>query len=155
MDRFAAHRGGVGLVNILIDGRLKMIEAKRLAKLTRIPLCLPCDRGNIGARHANQAEGLSTEMEIRLIQMPTQDLFNSGFIRKAHSHFLIETTCPDKSRVNHVGMVGRGDDNDPGLVVQSAQLRQQPVHDRVHISVETPAFRLTAAVAVEFVDEKD
>jgi hypothetical protein len=92
-------------------------------------------------------EGLATRVH-------DQDSLSSAYIWRRHGHDPIEATRPQQGRIEHIGTVPGGDDDDPGVVGEAIHFDQDLVEGLLTfvISVSQSGTALTAN-CVNFVDK--
>ena len=116
--------------------------------------------GEIGAgesrRAARDVRGLHVFAERNLAHVHAQDLLAATHVGQRHHDLAVEAARAQQRRIEHVGTVGGGDDDDAFVAFEAVHLDQQLVEGLF-------AFVMTAAEAgaamtadrVDFVDEDD
>ena len=88
--------------------------------------------------------------------MDLEDLFAAQHVGIGHHHLAVETAGPQQRRVQHVGTVGGGDQDDAFIGLEAVHLDQQLVQGLLALVVAAAqAGAAMAADGVDFVDEDD
>ncbi len=88
--------------------------------------------------------------------MHAQDLFAATHVRTRHDHAAVEAAGPQQRRIEHVGTVGGGDQDDAFVGLEAVHLDQQLVQGLLALVVSAAQARATmTADGVDFVDEDD
>ena len=88
--------------------------------------------------------------------MHLQDLLAADHVRIGHDHLAVETAGTQQGRIEHVGTVGRGDQDDAFIGLEAVHLDQQLVQRLFALVVAAAeAGAAMAADRVDFVDEDD
>ena len=91
-----------------------------------------------------------------LLHMDLQDVFAADHVRVGHHHLAVETAGAQQRRIEHVGPVGGGDQDDAFVGLEAVHLDQQLVERLLALVVATAkAGAAMAADRVDFVDEDD
>ena len=88
--------------------------------------------------------------------MDLEDLLPTSDVGQRNDDLAIEATGTKQRRVEHVGTIGRGDDDDPFVALETVHFDQQLIESLFAFVV--PSSKPRAAVAadgVDFVDEND
>ena len=114
----------------------------------------------VGAGEAGRAAGDGLEVDVRrqrhLAHVHLQDLLAAHHVRVRDDHLPVEAARAQQRRVEHVGPVGGGDQDDAFVGLEAVHLDQQLVERLLALVVaaaETGA--AMAADRVDFVDEDD
>src|SRR5438132_1529377 len=108
------------------------------------------------ARLAGDYRKTDTFREFHCLRVHPQNFFASFHIGKIDRDLSIETSRTQQRRIENIGTVGRGDDDDTFLRVEAVHLDQQCIQ-RLLALVVSAANTVTAMTAdsVDFVDEND
>ena len=88
--------------------------------------------------------------------MHHQNLFASTNVGQRHHHLAVKTARSQQRRIEHVGPVGRGNDDHPRTGLESVHFDQQLVERLLALVVATSQARAALATnRVDFVDEHD
>ena len=88
--------------------------------------------------------------------MQAQDLLAAADVGQRHHHLAIEAARPQQRRVQHVGTVGRRDDDDALVPLEAVHLDEQLVQGLLALVVAaTETGAALAADGVDLVDEDD
>ena len=98
-----------------------------------------------------------TSGAIGTLRMCTQqDLLAAADVGQRHDDLAVEAARTQQRRVEHVGTVGRGDDDHAGVALEAVHLDQQLVQRLLALVVAAAQARAAlAADRVDFVDEHD
>ncbi len=114
----------------------------------------------IGAGKAGRAAGDGLEVDIRrqrnLAHVNLEDLLAADHVGIGHDHLAVEAAGPQQRRVEHVGPVGRGDQDDALVRLEAVHLDQKLIERLLALVIA--AAEAGAAVAtdrVDLVDEDD
>ena len=116
--------------------------------------------GEIGAGEAGRAARDDARIDIgrqrHLAQMHAQDLFAAGEVGIGHHDMTVETAGTQQRRIQHVGTVGGGDQDDAFIGFEAVHLDQQLVEGLLALVIAAAqAGAAMAADRVDFVDEDD
>ena len=114
--------------------------------------------GQIGAGIAGGAAGddfqIDRGVQLHVAGVDFQNGFAPAHVGQADHDLAVKTARPQQGRVEHVGAIGGGDDDDAVLGVESVHLDQQGVQSLLAFVVAAaPAVPAAAAHGVNFVDE--
>src|SRR5579864_1841693 len=85
-----------------------------------------------------------------------QDLLAAAHVRQRHHHLSIETAWPQQCRIEHVGAVGGGDDDDPFIALEAVHLDQQLIERLLALVMAAAEARAAMpADGIDLVDEDD
>ena len=145
----------------LVLGVLEITHADRVTIASRRQQRRLVDHiGQIGAGHAGRAAGHHRQIDIirglDLAGVNLENPFAPLDIGSGHHDLAVEATGPQKRRIEHVGTVGGGDQNDAFIRFETVHLDQQLIESLL-------AFVVTAAQtgaamtpdSVDFIDEND
>ena len=92
--------------------------------------------------------------QLHVLGVNLQNAFATAHVRQIHRDLAVKTAGPQQRRIEHVGPVGRGDDDDAFLRVEAVHLDEQRIQ-RLLAFVVAAAETVTAAAThgVNFVDE--
>ena len=94
--------------------------------------------------------------ERHLAHMNSQDLLAADEVGVRDDDLTVEAAGPQQRRVEHVGPVGRGDDDDAFVLLEAVHLDQQLIERLLALVVAAAEARAAmAADRVDFVDEDD
>ncbi len=117
--------------------------------------------GQIGAGEARGADGDHVQIDVRherlALGVHLQNLLAAFEVRRLDGDLAVETSRAQQCRVEHVGTVGRGDNDQVRVVVEAVHLDQQLVQ-RLFALVVAAAHAGAAALAadrVDLIDEDD
>ena len=116
--------------------------------------------GQVGAGKAGRAlrDDLEIDVgaELHVLGVDAQDLFASFHVRLVDQDLPVEPAGTEQGRVEHLGPVGRGHDDDRLARIESVHLRQQLVQRLFALLVRSHrALHAGAPERVELVDEDD
>ena len=116
--------------------------------------------GEIGAgksgRPASNDPGIHVGRQRHLAHVHLEDLLTAQDIRIRHRHLAIETARTQERRVEDVGSVGGGDENDPFCRFETVHLDQQLIQCLFALVVAAPQTGApVAADGIQLVDEDD
>ena len=107
-------------------------------------------------RAARDDLGLDVGGHRHLAHVHEQDLLAAADVGQRHDDLAVEAARAHQRRVEHVGPVGRGDDDDAGVALEAVHLDQQLVQRLLALVVAAAEARAAlAADRVDFVDEHD
>ena len=114
----------------------------------------------VGAGEAGRAARQNLEIDIRcqrhVADMDLEDLLAAVDIRVRHDDLAVETARTQQRRVENVGTVGRGDQDDAFIGLEAVHLDQQLVERLLAFVIAAAQTGATmAADGVDFVDEDD
>ena len=118
------------------------------------------DVGEIGTREAGRAASNDAGVDVRadpdLLDVDVQDLLAADDVRVRHHDLAVEAPGAQERRVEHVGAVGRGDQDDTLVGLEAVHLDQELVQGLLALVVAA-AQTGTAMPAdgVDLVDEHD
>ena len=100
---------------------------------------------------------MSTSVGDRLVpQVYAQDALAAAEIRRIHDDLAVEPARPQQRRIEHVGAVGRGDEDHALVRLESIHLDEQLIQRLLALIVSaTEAGATVAADRVDFIDEDD
>ena len=94
--------------------------------------------------------------ELHVPGVDPQDLFASGYIGKVNDDLAVEAAWAQERRVEHVGTVGRGDDDDVHVGAKAVHFDQDRVERLLTLVVSAAHSRATlAADSIDFIEEDD
>ena len=116
--------------------------------------------GEVGAREAGGAAGQGLDVDVgrqrHVAHVHAQNLFAATDVRVRHHHLTVETARTQQGRVEHVGPVGGGHQDDALVGLEAVHLDQQLVQGLLALVVAAAeAGAAMAADGVDFVDEDD
>ena len=116
--------------------------------------------GQVGAGEAGRAAGDDARLDVgrqgHLAHVHLEDLLAAEDIRVRHHDLAVEAARPQQRRVEHVGPVGRGDQDHALVGLEAVHLHQQLVEGLLALVVAAAQARAAmAADRVDFVDEDD
>ena len=116
--------------------------------------------GQIGTGHAGRTARQNIGLDIRrhrhFAHVHDQNLLTTTDIRQRHDHLTVETAGTHQSRVEHVGTVGRGNHNDPGITFKTVHFNQHLVQGLLALVIATAQTSATLTTnGIQFVDEDD
>ena len=152
-----AARAGLDAVDGLVDGAV-VDELRAGAGAQQRGLVEHV--GQIGAGEARGAHGDHVQVDVRherlALGVHLEDRLAAFQIRCGHADLAVETAWAQQGRVEHVGAVGRGDDDEVGVVVEAVHLDEQLVQRLLALVVAAAhAGAALAADGVDLVDEDD
>ena len=114
----------------------------------------------IGARKAGRAAGQHLEIDIRrqrhLADMDLEHLFAAGDVRIGHHDLAVEAARAQQRRIEHVGTVGGGDQDNAFIGLKAVHLDQQLVERLLAFVIAATQPGATLATdSIDFVDEDD
>ena len=115
----------------------------------------------VGADHAGRRRGERVQVDVRrerdVARVDEQDLLAAVLVRRLNRHAAVEASRPQQRRVEHVGAVRRGEDDDAGRGVEAVHLGQDLVERLLALVVGAAegARAARAADRVDLVDEDD
>lgn len=114
----------------------------------------------VRARETGRAAGEDLEIDIRrhrhLADMDAQDLLAAGDVRVRNDDLAVEAARTQQRGVEHVGTVGRGDDDDALVRLEAVHLHQELVQRLLALVIAAAeAGAAMAADRVDLVDEDD
>ena len=87
--------------------------------------------GQIGPGHPRRPLGQHTQTDVwcqrNLPGMDTQDTLAAADVRQVHYYLAVEPSRTQQCRVEHIGPVGRGEENDSVIRFEPVHLHQQLV----------------------------
>jgi hypothetical protein len=113
-------------------------------------------RAGESRRAARDERGLHIIRQRHAAHMHAQNLLAAAHIRQRHDHLAVEPAGPQQRRIEHIGAIGGGDDNDALIALEAVHLDQQLVQRLLALVVTAAQTR--AAVApdgIDLVDEDD
>ena len=117
--------------------------------------------GQISAGKARRTHGDHTQIDIRherlALGMHLQNSLAAFQIRRFDGYLTVETARAKQCRIKHVGAVGRGDDDQIGVVIEAVHLNEQLVQ-RLLTFVVAAAHTGTATLTtdgIDLIDEDD
>ena len=116
--------------------------------------------GQVGAGEAGRAARGGLQVHVgrqrNFPHMHLQNVFAADHVRVRHHHLAVETAGPQQRRIEHVGPVGGGDQDDAFVRLEAVHLDQQLVERLLALVVAAAeAGAAMAADRVDFVDEDD
>ena len=116
--------------------------------------------GQIGAGEARRAHGDHVQIDVRherlAFGMHLEDGLAAFEVRRLHRHLTVEAAGAQQCRVEHVGAIGRGNDDQVGVAVEAIHLDEQLVQRLLALVVTTAHAGTTlASDGVDLVDEDD
>ena len=116
--------------------------------------------GEVGAREAGRAARDRARVDVgrqrHLLHVHGEDLLAALDVGDRHHHLAVEAARAQQRRIEHVGPVGRGDDDDAFVGLEPVHLDQQLVQRLLALVVRiAEAVAAMAADRVDLVDEDD
>ena len=116
--------------------------------------------GEVGAGEAGRAARDGLQVDVRrqrhLADVDLQDLLAADHVRVRHDDLTVEAARTQQRRIEHVGTVGGGDQDDAFVGLEAVHLDQQLVERLLALVVAAAeAGAAMAADRVDFVDEDD
>ena len=155
------HRAALGAHHDLVLGALELVHRHGATVGARGEQRRLVDEvGEIGAGEARRAARDDLRLHVlgqrQLAHVHLEDLLAAAHVRQRHDDLAVEAARAQQRRVEHVGAVGRGDDDDAFVALEAVHLDQQLVQ-RLLALVVTAAEAGAAMTAdrVDFVDEDD
>ena len=116
--------------------------------------------GEIGAGEPGRAAGddlyVDVGSERHVAHVHPQDLLASADVGIGHHHLTVEAARAQQGRIEHVGPVGGGDEDDALVGLEAVHLDQQLIEGLLALVVTSAeAGAAVAADGVDFVDEDD
>ena len=116
--------------------------------------------GEVGAGEARRAAGDDARIDVgrqrHLLHVHAEDLLAAVDVGARHHDLAVEAARAQQRRVEHVGTVGRGDDDDAFIGLEPVHLDQQLVERLLALVIAVAeAGAAMAADGVDFVDEDD
>ena len=113
-------------------------------------------RAGISRRAAGYDREIDAFSEFHFLGVHAQNFFAALHVGKIDRDLAIETARAQQSRIEHVGAVRRGDDDDAFLRVEAVHLDEQGIQRLLALIVSAAdAVAAMAADGVDFVDEND
>ena len=140
---------------------LEVVHQHRLAVLTRgTESGLVHHVGQVGAGEARCSAGQHAEIDVvadgNLASVNAQDLFAATHVGQRNHHAAVEAAGAQQRRIEHVGTVGGGDQDDAVVGLEAVHLDQQLVEGLLALVVSAAeACATVTADSVDFVDEDD
>ena len=153
------HRAALGTHKDFVFGALELLHADQTQIGTGSKQSRFVDQvSEIRTREARRATGNKARLDViaqrQLAHVHAQYLFAAAHIRQRHDHLTVETAGAQQGRIEHIGAVGGGDDDDALVALEAVHLDQQLVESLLTLVVT--AAQTSAAMAtdcVDFVDE--
>ena len=155
------HGAALGAHHDLVLGALELLHGHRaLVAARREQRRLVHQVGQIGARESRGAarddRGLDVVAERHLAHVHFEDLLAAAHIGQRHDHLAVEAARTQQRRIEHVGPVGGGDDDDALVALEAVHLDQQLVQGLLALVVAAAQARAAMpADGIDFVDEYD
>ena len=116
--------------------------------------------GEIGAGEAGRAAGDDAQIDVgrerHFPHMHLQDLLAADDVGPRHHHLAVEAAGTQQRGIEHVGTVGRGNQNDAFIGLEAVHLDQQLIQRLLALVVAAAEARAAmAADRVDLVDEDD
>ena len=116
--------------------------------------------GEVGAGEAGRAAGDDARIDVgrqrHLLHVHGEDLLAAVDVGARHDDLAVEAAGAQQRRIEHVGPVGRGDDDDAFIGLEAVHLDQQLVQGLLALVIAVAeAGAAMAADRVDFVDEDD
>ena len=116
--------------------------------------------GQVGAGEAGRAARDGLQVHVRrqrhLAHVHLQDVLAADHVRVRHHHLAVEAAGAQQRRIEHVGPVGGGDQDDAFVGLEAVHLDQQLVERLLALVIAAAeAGAAMAADRVDFVDEDD
>ena len=116
--------------------------------------------GEVGAGEAGRAAGDDARIDVgrqrHLLHVHGEDLLAAVDVGARHDHLAVEAARAQQRRIEHVGPVGRGDDDDAFIGLEAVHLDQQLVQRLLALVIAVAeAGAAMAADGVDLVDEDD
>ena len=116
--------------------------------------------GEVGAGEARRAARQHPRIDVgrqrHLAHMDLEDLLAAADVGIGHHDLAVEAAGPQQRRIEHVGPVGRGDDDDAFVGLEPVHLDQQLVQGLLALVIAVAeAGAAVAADGVDFVDKDD
>ena len=143
----------LGVLEVAVRDHATVLARRRQSRLVD-------QIGQVGAGEARRAarDGLDVHVggQGHILHVDAQDAFTARDVGVRHHHLTVETAGTQQGRVQHVGTVGRGDQDDVLGRLEAVHLDQQLVQ-RLFALVIAAAQTGAAMTAhgVDFVDEDD
>ena len=114
--------------------------------------------GQVGTSEARGTHGDHVQVDIRherlALGMHLQDRLTAFQIGCGHAYLTVESTRAQQGGVKHVGTVGRGDDDEVSVVVETIHLHEQLIQRLLtFVMATTHAGATLATHGIDFVDE--
>ena len=154
-------RAALGAHHHLVLGVLELLHGdEALVAARRHQGRLVDEVHQVGAGEARRAARQHLEVDIRrqrhVADMDLQDLLAAGDVGVRHHDLAVEAAGPQQRRVEHVGPVGGGDQDDAFVGLEAVHLDQQLVQRLLALVVAAAqAGAAMAADRVDLVDEDD
>ena len=155
------HRFALGAHQDLVLGQLEIDHHDDLAVLPRgVQRRFVHQVGQIGAgqtrRAARQHRKIHVVAQRNLLGVDPQDGLAALHVGTAHHHAAVETAGPQQRRIEHVGAVGGGHQDDAFVRFEAVHFHQQLVQGLLALIVAAAqAGAAMAAHGVDFIDEDD
>ena len=155
------HRAAGSTHDDLVLGLLEILHVHDALVLARGEQRRLIDQvGQIGAGEAGRAAGDDVGLDVgrdrHLAHMHQEDLLAAADVGQGHHHLAVEAAGAEQRRIEHVGAVGGGDDDNAGRALEAVHLDQELVQGLLAFVVA--AAQACAALApdgVDLVDEDD
>ena len=113
-------------------------------------------RAGKAGRAARNYVGLHIVAERHLAHMHFQDLFAAAHVGQRHDHLPVKPAGPQQRGIEHVGAIGRGNDDDAFVALEAIHFYEQLVQRLLALVVTTAKARAAMATdRVDFVDKDD
>src|SRR5690606_22829403 len=155
------HGFALGAHHDLVLGEFELLHLDdALAGPRREQRSLVDQVGQVGtgeARRATCDQGRFDAVTQRhLAHVHLEDLLATTDVRQPHHHLAVETARTQQRRVEHIGTVGRSDDDDAVVHLEAVHLHQQLVEGLLTLVVTATQTGATVAThGVDLVDEDD
>ena len=136
----------------IATSRLPLRAASSAASLTRLARSAPEKPGVPRAI----TRGIDVGRQRHLLHVNAEDLLAAVDVGARHDDLAVEAARAQQRRIEHVGPVGRGDDDDAFVGLEAVHLDQQLVERLLALVIAVAeAGAAMAADGVDFVDEDD
>ena len=155
------HRAALGAHHELVLGALEMLLKDLLAIFTSSKQGRLIDQVcQIGAGKTGSASGQYPGVYVggvrHLAHVHLENLLAAAQIRQRHHHLAVEPPGSQQRRIEHIGPVGGGDDDDPFVALKTVHFHQQLVQCLLALVVSAAqAGAPVAADRVDFIDKDD
>ena len=120
--------------------------------MTRLARSAPAKPGRAAGEHGE----IDVVAERNLLGVDAQDLFAAAHVGTADHHAAVEAAGAQQRRIEHIGAVGGGDQDDAFVGFEAVHLDQQLVEGLLALVVSAAEARAAmAADGVDFIDEDD
>ena len=155
------HRAPLGAHHDLVLGALELLHRHQaLVGARREQRRLVDEIRQIRAREAGRAardhRGLDVVGQRHAAHVHAQDLLAAAHVGQRHHHLAVEAARAQQRRIEHVGPVGRGDDDDALVALEAVHLDQQLIQGLLALVVTAAQTRAAVpADGIDLIDEDD